>query len=317
MIDFQFPSSLLKFPVIGTQHLLTSLAFSLVTVNLYSMPALAQIPSIERFSNHDESPNTSDLSSLRNLRNIRYSPRPLPPDHSSPTTDGGGGSYAIRPLPPDQGAPGTSGGGGSRGDCPNTDIPLTPLAPVTTTLLDSITPPVTEILASTTHEYPTFWFYVPYSLTSEFPAELILQDEEGYTIHQVNVTDSLSSTLQPGIVSVALPSTGSPLEVGKRYQWFFKVYCSSTDDMPVFVSGWIERVAPNPLLVNELASVSLPEQAVLYANNGIWHEALTILGELRREHPADPDIAAAWTSLLQSIKLDQIASEPLIPCCSP
>ena len=54
------------------------------------------------------------------------------------------------------------------------------------------------------------------------------------------------------------------------------------------------------------------ELPALYAQAGIWYEALATLAELRRSKPNDSVLISAWESLLQSVGLDTVAKEPII-----
>jgi hypothetical protein len=178
----------------------------------------------------------------------------------------------------------------------------------------STTPTTSEsVYGLTVAERPTFWFYVPYPLTSSRPVEFVLQDENGNDVYQTQFTES--GTV-PGVVGLQLPPTVDPLEVGKRYRWFFLIYCNP--EQPTFVEGWVERVELNPTLKNQLDQATTPQQkAALYAEAGVWFEALTTLAELRRQKPNDQALNAQWLKLLQSVGLEAIATEPVTSVLNP
>jgi hypothetical protein len=167
-------------------------------------------------------------------------------------------------------------------------------------------------LGSTVAERPTFWFYVPYTLTPAHRLEFVLQDETGNDIYKTSFTQSGTS---PGVVGVELPSTAAPLEAGKMYHWFFSIECSP--DEAVLVDGWVQRVPLNALLERQLEQATPKEKIALYANNHIWHEALTSLAELRRQNPEDDKLKEDWVTLLQSIDLNAIAQEPITLVLTP
>jgi hypothetical protein len=54
------------------------------------------------------------------------------------------------------------------------------------------------------------------------------------------------------------------------------------------------------------------QKAVIYAENGIWQDALSNLAAARRANPNDTDLAADWESLLDSVALPEIAKEPIV-----
>jgi Domain of Unknown Function (DUF928) len=210
--------------------------------------------------------------------------------------------FAAPQLPPNQDAPrGRRQGGASRGPC-LLDETLTALTPVTQG----------QVLGLTTRDRPTFWFYIPGRTHSDVPIQFVLQDESDEYVHQETITPS---ELQAGIVSFTVPETAPALEVGKTYNWTVAVSCNSAHSYTsVFVKGAVQRVAPNAEL-QHLTSATPLDQASLYAANGIWYDALTILATLRQANPNDLQVNHAWNDLLQQVELGSIAPSPLIACC--
>lgn len=215
-----------------------------------------------------------------------------------------------------RGAPGQREAAGTRaGRCPAGDSALTALVPATQETLaqgkgrtSALTPPE-SVLGLTIAEYPTFWFYVPYSPDALHSAEFVLLDDKDNYVYKTTLT--LSQT--PGVVSFRLPSTAEALEIGKSYRWYFLIPCDPQNlSRSVFVNGWVQRVAPSPALMSQLETATPRECVALYAAAGIWHEAQTILAELRRTEPEDAAIAADWSNLLQSIGLEELAQKPIV-----
>lgn len=215
------------------------------------------------------------------------------------------GIFNAPPPPDDINAPGNRVGGGKRG-CTSMNTQLATSKEKRLTALVPVyqIPNAELVFGLTTVSYPTFWFYVPdVTIVS---AEFVLQNEAGETIYQSPV--SLSGT--PGVVSLPLPSTVSSLKIGKRYHWYFNTYCNLKQP-PIFVDGWIKRVEPNAALKNQLETATPKQRVALYATNGIWYEFLTASAELRRLNPKLTD----WATMLQTIGLNDIASEPIVDCC--
>ncbi|MBG1269838.1 DUF928 domain-containing protein [Nostoc sp. WHI] len=215
------------------------------------------------------------------------------------------GIFNAPPPPDDINAPGNRVGGGKRG-CKSMNNELATSKEKRLTALVPVyqLPNAELVFGLTTASYPTFWFYVPdVTIVS---AEFVLQNEAGETIYQSPV--SLSGT--SGVVSFSLPSTTSSLKIGKRYHWYFNTYCN-LQQPPIFVDGWIKRVEPNAALKNQLETATPKQRVALYATNGIWYEFLTASAELRRLNPKRTD----WATMLQTIGLNDIASEPIVDCC--
>jgi len=221
------------------------------------------------------------------------------------------------PKLPDRGRPGgRSSGGASRGSCDTTgQLPLTALVPVTSIALESTSPETTEansptydsVFSLTGQTNPTFWFYVPYAL-NETPVEFVLQDEQNNTLYQTRLT---SDRTDAGIVSIALPE--GALQAETLHHWYFMAYCDESN--PAFVEGWTEHTVLDPSLSASLLEATPREQALLYARNGIWQEAITLIGEQYRTDPNNLEYSQDWNSLLNSVALGEVAQEPLTNCC--
>ena len=206
--------------------------------------------------------------------------------------------------PPDRGTPISNEGTGSRGDCF-----YKPSLPPLKSLAGK------DHLKLTASDRPTFWVYLPYTQAEAPYGEFSLQngDNEIYRTR-------FQLPAKPGIVSVSLPSTVAPLEVGKKYRWYFDINCStsvSSDDLstPACLTGIVERVTFSENFARELKTASKPlNKIATYAKQGIWYDALTELAQLRLQQPENPILKRAWNKLLsdQHVNLEEISSEPIL-----
>ncbi len=206
--------------------------------------------------------------------------------------------------PPVAGAPGGREGGGTRGGCTRgTPARLTALMPETN-------------LGLTTQERPRFFWFVPATSAESIEFALYSADanKENYT--QVYLT-RLAIPSTPGIASLALPHSLPPLSVGQDYYWSVSILCDPDQPSgdPV-VDGWVRRIAPSATLASELAQAGPQAQVSLYARNGIWFDTLTTLADLRCARPSDPGLSAGWRQLLNSVRLQTIADQPLVQSCA-
>ncbi|MBL1174127.1 DUF928 domain-containing protein [Pantanalinema sp. GBBB05] len=217
-------------------------------------------------------------------------------------TIAGGSRFSPPPPPSDLGAPSSrSGGGASRGVCLGKEeiIALMPIYPQGRSSL---------VWGLTTVERPSFWFYVPPIAGSVAEMEFVLQDHTGKKIYQTK-----NPVTQSGVISVTLPANSPALTIDNRYQWYFKVRCpAAPSQLPKYVNGWIERQAIDTNLANQLQQVPPAQRAALYAQQGIWFDAITTLGQLRQTQPQDPALAKQWADLLDSVQLKDLATRPLI-----
>jgi hypothetical protein len=222
---------------------------------------------------------------------------------SNPNSD----SIQIRfilanPPLPDKGTPQTNRGTGTRGDC----------------LSKPEKPPLTHLAGEknfelTVSERPTFWAYVPYTPEEAPSGEFFLQDGED-NVYRTQF--QLPAT--PGIVSISLPSTAKPLEVGKTYRWYFDINCPTSDSAnkitPASMTGVVQRISPSVELEQELKAAKTPlKRIAAYAKHSIWHETLTELVQLRLNEPQNSLVERLWVELLsdETIGFKNIAPEPI------
>lgn len=200
-----------------------------------------------------------------------------------------------------RGNPPTSGGTGSRGDCLAKSLPLVRLVGFNN-------------LEFTVSDRPTFWVYLPYTSTEGTSGEFSLQDGD-VDIYRTSFT--LPKT--PGIVSITLPSSVKPLEIGKKYRWYFNVNCSSEQTAnqattPAFVTGRVQKIALNSEIESQLKAATTLERIAIYAKNGIWYDTINELALLRLQEPQNQEAVKVWNQLLKSefVGLGEIVAQPII-----
>ncbi|MGB5960181.1 MAG: DUF928 domain-containing protein [Coleofasciculaceae cyanobacterium] len=162
-------------------------------------------------------------------------------------------------------------------------------------------------------DYPTFFFYIPDVNLEGVEGEFILINQD----HQEIYKEIVALTAGDSIVRVELNPTPAlpPLEVGKSYYWIFSLLLDKVDKSGNRdVAGWIKRVEPNSAIKSQLVAATDKAKPAIYASNGIWYEAVTSLANLRCASPNDKTILSNWSSLLQQVKLPEIAKKPLSQC---
>ncbi|MBD2772936.1 DUF928 domain-containing protein [Iningainema sp. BLCCT55] len=221
------------------------------------------------------------------LASIKFQPPPPPP-----------------PPPPTRGEPtGRAQGGAGRGCEP------TALVPSTKTNNGDL------LWGLTVAERPQFWFSLPRNLTTKDAVEFVLKDNQGKEVYK-NRLENINTP--KGIISIAIPQQIPPLQTGKTYKWSFSIYCDfkTIEDRPGNVRGSIQRATISTTLKNQLANAKTPiEQANVYAQNGIWFDALTVLAVNIRNNK-EKDVTSAWTQLLEQANLKQVVSLPVTDCCT-
>lgn len=177
--------------------------------------------------------------------------------------------------------------------------------------LTALTP--SSNIGATLAAYPTFFFYIPDVNLEGVEGEFILKTQDDQEIYK----EIVALPAGDSIVKVKLTPTRAlpPLEVGKSYYWIFSLLLDKVDRSGnTDVAGWIKRIEPNSAIKNQLVAATDKEKPAIYANNGIWYEALTSLANLHCASPNDKTINANWRSLLQQVELTEIAKKPLSQC---
>lgn len=207
---------------------------------------------------------------------------------------------------PRWGAPVWSTGGAARGGCQvrkaeAQEEPLVPLMPVTFEAGKEA-----SFFGVTIAERPTFFAYVPQTTARE--VEFLLVDEEaGEVIYE----KKLPVSGQPQIIRVQLGNEVQPLVIGRNYKWSFTTLCNPKD--PVidsngnpFIPGLIQRIEPSAVLTSRLGRSSGRDRANLYAEEGIWLDALTTVAQLRCQKPNDRTLLTDWSDLLKAASLEKV-----------
>ncbi|MGI0487232.1 DUF928 domain-containing protein [Pantanalinema rosaneae CENA516] len=230
-----------------------------------------------------------------------YLPQPIAaqsmqPDHHAPTANT---IPFLSPTPPDTGEPttGADRGGSTRDPI----VALVPLAKSAGTQID-------QRWGLTTVDRPTFWFHLPDQILANQEATFTLRDGTGAMVYQTKFTTPATA---PVTFKVVLPATVPPLAVHRSYRWQLAMELPEVDDLRM-ITGLVQRSQPSAQLRQQLATAKTPfEQAVIYAQHGIWYDALTIVGNEQLAGRHDSAIAAAWSDLLKQIKLQGIAAVPI------
>ncbi len=195
-----------------------------------------------------------------------------------------GPSAGIKFRPPTTGAPAVRVTGGSRGTG-DAEITLDVLAP--------------DDIGVTTREQPSlFWFQ---SKPADAKFELtLLQENKVKPIVQVTVARSSNA----GVQRIKLADRGVKLSPGVEYQWVVALITDpdnrSTD---LVASGVIKRVEPSVELKEKIAQATPASLATVYAEAGIWYDALSVLSDQIDSNPANKALRETRADLLRQVGL--------------
>lgn len=199
------------------------------------------------------------------------------------------------PLPPDLGAPkGRSRGGASRGTCTQSQAMHVVLPSQSNRSYDL-----------TTSDHPTLWFYLPERPNPETRLEFVLQDAADNYIYK---TTFLQPNASAGLISVTVPEESTALVTNASYRWTLSIQCNPHRPSQIsFIQGGIQKVAIAPHQASTLSTALMAADrtvtartvtARLYAQQGYWSDAITILAQTLQTHPLDPSATQLWQDLL-------------------
>ncbi len=203
--------------------------------------------------------------------------------------------------PPDRGLPGNREGAASRGCFKAFQPTLTALVP------DSN-------LGLTISGHPTFFWLTPEAPTQGFQLEFRLTEVNSQQLDGPVRYETSFQSHSAGITSLTLPSDLAPLSEGQTYHWYVSLICDPADRSgDVVVDGWIKRVSPEPTLTTSLQQVELVDYPAVYAEAGLWYDALKTLVALKRLAPEDVVLQERWQSFLGTVGLENLAQQPIRP----
>ena len=202
----------------------------------------------------------------------------------------GSGQPGVQPSglvyrPPLRGAPGGRVGGGSRG---GGAVSVTALVP--------------EGRALTSLEQPSLSWYL--SSPTPAPVEVTISDDRAV---KPLLEVRLPQPVQPGVQRIRLADYGVKLEPGVQYKWFVTVVVDQARrSRDVLAGGTIERVEPSGELSAKLASARPETLPMIYAEAGLWYDALGAIADLLDQTPNDQAIRQDRAQLLSQAGLPKV-----------
>jgi hypothetical protein len=197
-------------------------------------------------------------------------------------------SSGVKFRPATTGAPSVRVTGGSRGTGDAT-ITLDVLAP--------------DEIGVTTQEQPSlFWFQ---SKPADAKFELtVLQENKVKPIIQIMVERSTKA----GIQRLKLSEHGAKLAPGVEYQWVVALVTDPENrSSDLVASGVIKRVEPTADLKAKITKATPASLAGVYAEAGIWYDALSVLSDQIDAQPENKSLREIRSDLLRQVGLKAAA----------
>jgi hypothetical protein len=201
-------------------------------------------------------------------------------------------SSSVRFRPQTAGAASVRVTGGSRG---SGDAAVT---------LDVLAP---DDVGTTTQEQPSlFWFQ---SKPSDAKFELtLLQEKKVKPLVQVK----MDRASKAGIQRLKLADHGVKLNPGVEYQWVVALVTDAENrSTDLVASGAIKRVEPGADLKAKISQAAPASLASVYAEEGIWYDALAALSDQIEARPEDKTLRETRADLLRQVGLKAAAEADL------
>jgi hypothetical protein len=211
------------------------------------------------------------------------------------------------PPPPQRGIAGHRMGAAARTLCPLVSQPLTAIVPEYRSASEN------QVWGLTRMEHPTFWFYVPYAKPALVDLSFKIQDDSNPAEPKIIYQDAtIAPAPTSGMMRITLPKSSPALVANKPYHWFLELNMGCTNGQrPIYAEGWIQRTELDRNLSKQIDRATSIKRVSLYAENGLWHDALSTLANLRATRPQDPALTQDWQNLLEAIGLKDLANQPL------
>lgn len=258
--------------------LLNYCKYSLFSMMMISLVAVASSTEADQAKEQPKSQSTSEEKASEDKQK-----QPPPEKEEKKQKE----SSFVFPVykPPMRGAPAGRLGGGTRGDAQHPRVCV--LAP--------------DHVGFTVQEQPCFYWYLS-SLTSH-PIEFTLI--ENRAINPV-LEKRIPCPAQPGIQKISLEnlSEGVSLRKGFRYKWYVSIILDQDHRSKDIISGAdIELVSPDESFERKLETADRTLLPHIYAEQGIWYDAVEAVSDLIEKHPGNSDWRKMRASLLEQVGL--------------
>ncbi len=169
-----------------------------------------------------------------------------------------------------------------------------------TTLL----PLVPDHLALTTQAQPSFFWFQSKPAKARFDLTVV---EPKNPKSLLSLTSSRAD--KPGIDQVKLTRHGVELQPDVVYEWSVAIVPDAENRSKDLVAkGVIKRVKPSDALARQLETPNDLERASIYAQAGIWYDALATISNAIEAHPNDASLREQRASLLKQVGLSEAAA---------
>lgn len=191
--------------------------------------------------------------------------------------------------PPLRGAPAGRIGGGTRGTTDRESFSLLVLAP--------------DHIGYTTQEQPCLYWYI--SKPTTYSIELTVTERNAV---KPLVEKILKGPEMGGIQTVCLSQHDVMLQRDIPYKWYVTLVTDAAQrSKDILAGGIIEKIAAPETLSSRLLSVEGGRTPFIYAEEGLWYDALGAISKMIEASPEDVNLRQQRASLLRQVGLTEVA----------
>jgi hypothetical protein len=163
---------------------------------------------------------------------------------------------------------------------------------------------VPEDSGLTMSEQPALYWFI--SSATTLPVEVTISDPRAT---QPLLETRLPSPVQPGVHRIKLADHGVRLAPGVAYRWSVTVISDvNRRSRDILAGGVIERVEAPAGLREKLALVHSDEYPFVFAQAGLWYDALDSISNLIEAKPDDAQLRKQRSALLTQVGLPEVAN---------
>ena len=166
--------------------------------------------------------------------------------------------------------------------------------------LDVLAP---DEIGETTLEQPSLFWFQSQPANARFELTL-LQENKAKPIVQVSVDRSSKA----GIQRLKLSDHGAKLTPGVEYQWVVALVTDPNNrSKDLVASGVIKRIELTAEMKDKVSNATPGSLAAIYADAGIWYDALAVLSDQIDAKPDDKSLRQTRADLLNQVGLKAAA----------
>ncbi|MEM7016272.1 MAG: DUF928 domain-containing protein [Pseudomonadota bacterium] len=168
------------------------------------------------------------------------------------------------------------------------------------------TPPLLAVLAPestgyTTQAQPTLYWATSKVLSEPFSITINVNNPDMPILETIASQNVMVSS--PGIQSFSLAEHGITLKPNMDYEWAVTIVSDDVAMKTAFTAGTIKHVESSDTLAKRLESAKDKETPYIYAEEGIWYDAIHALSNLINQSSGDASLMQARISMLKQVNL--------------